>query len=149
MSKILAISSPGGHWIQLTRLCKELESKHDIVYAMPSSLFKPQSDQTVYAVTDVSADNKWKLIPCAFQVARILWKEKPKAILSTGAAPGFVAIMLGKVFGIKTIWVDSIANVKRLSRAGTMVKKHADVVITQWQHLSDDASNIHYAGSVL
>ena len=146
--KLFAISSPGGHWIQLTRLCAGLEQQYQIVYAMPDKLFKPKRDQKVYSVIDVSADDKWKLIPCALQVAYILLKERPDAILSTGAAPGVVAIMLGKLLRIRTIWVDSIANVQKISRSGEMVKNRADVFITQWEHLSDQQT-ILYKGSVL
>ncbi|MGB1256033.1 MAG: oligosaccharide biosynthesis protein Alg14 [Thiolinea sp.] len=146
--KIFAISSPGGHWIQLTRLCQGLEDKHHIVYAMPDKLFKAKKNQKIYSVVDVSADDKWKLIPCALQVAWILLKERPDAIMSTGAAPGAVAILLGKLFRIRTIWVDSIANVQKISRAGRLIQKHADTFLTQWPHLSDEQRILH-KGSVL
>lgn len=148
--KLLAISSPGGHWIQLNRLSAGLEDRYRVVYAMPAALFTATSlsGRKVYAVTDVSADNKWRLIPCALQVLYILLKERPKAILSTGAAPGAVAIWLGSFLGIRTIWVDSIANVKQISRAGRLAKKRADVFLTQWEHLSN-GQDIHFKGAVL
>ncbi|MEZ5452691.1 MAG: oligosaccharide biosynthesis protein Alg14 [Thiothrix sp.] len=149
--KLLAISSPGGHWIQLTRLCKGLEDRYAIVYAMPAALFgvsKALGEQKIYSVTDVSADDKWRLIPCSLQILYILLKERPKAILSTGAAPGAIAIWLGSFLGIRTIWVDSIANVKQLSKAGRLAQKRADVFLTQWEHLSDGQS-ILYKGAVL
>ena len=139
LPKLLAISSPGGHWIQLTRLSAELEARYQVVYAMPAALFteRSRSERKVYSVMDVSADDKWRLIPCALQVLYILLKERPKAILSTGAAPGAVAIWLGSFLGIRTIWVDSIANVKQISRAGKLAKKRADVFLTQWEHLTN------------
>ncbi|MBO0611811.1 oligosaccharide biosynthesis protein Alg14 [Thiothrix fructosivorans] len=148
--KLLAISSPGGHWIQLNRLSAELENRYQVVYAMPAALFTSTSlsERKVYAVTDVSADDKWRLIPCALQVLYILVKERPKAILSTGAAPGAVAIWLGSLLGIRTIWVDSIANVKQISRAGRLAKKRADVFLTQWEHLSN-GEDILFKGAVL
>jgi UDP-N-acetylglucosamine:LPS N-acetylglucosamine transferase len=152
--KLLAISSPGGHWIQLNRLSTELEDRYQVVYAMPAGLFastslsERQDGRKVYAVTDVSADDKWRLIPCALQVLYILLKERPQAILSTGAAPGAVAIWLGSFLGIRTIWVDSIANVKQISRAGHLAKKHADVFLTQWEHLSN-GEDILFKGAVL
>lgn len=148
--KLLAISSPGGHWIQLNRLSAELENRYQVVYAMPAGLFTSASlsERKVYAVTDVSADDKWRLIPCALQVLYILLKERPKAILSTGAAPGAVAIWLGSFLGIRTIWVDSIANVKQISRAGHLAKKRADVFLTQWEHLSN-GEDILFKGAVL
>ena len=150
--KLLAISSPGGHWIQLNRLSAGLEERYQIVYAMPAGLFTSTSrnerERKVYSVVDVSADDKWRLIPCALQVLYILLKERPKAILSTGAAPGAVAIWLGSFLGIRTIWVDSIANVKQISRAGKLAQKRADVFLTQWEHLSD-GQTIQYKGAVL
>lgn len=149
--KLLAISSPGGHWIQLTRLCKDLEGRYDIIYAMPGALFGTSGTlqgHKVYSVTDVSADDKWRLIPCALKVLYILLRERPKAIITTGAAPGAVAIWLGKLLGIRTIWIDSIANIKQISRAGKLVQKHADIFLTQWEHLSD-GQNILFKGAVL
>lgn len=149
--KLLAISSPGGHWIQLTRLCERLEDRYDILFAMPDTLFNTSAtmgERKVYPITDVSADDKWRLIPCAWQVLRILLQERPQAIVSTGAAPGAVAIGLGKLLRIRTIWVDSIANVKQISRAGRMVQNHADVFLTQWEHLSD-GQRVLFKGAVL
>lgn len=150
-AKLLAISSPGGHWIQLTRLSKGLAEHYHIVYAMPAERFNTAStlgDSKVYSITDVSADDKWRLIPCALQILYVLLKERPKAILSTGAAPGAVAIWLGSFLGIRTIWVDSIANVQQISRAGRLAKKRADVFLTQWEHLGN-GKTILFKGAVL
>ncbi|MDD5392003.1 MAG: oligosaccharide biosynthesis protein Alg14 [Thiothrix sp.] len=149
--KLLAISSPGGHWIQLTRLCERLEDRYSIIYAMPNTLFNSAATlggRKVYSITDVSADDKWRLIPCTLQVLYILLKERPQAILSTGAAPGAVAVWLGKLLRIRTIWVDSIANVRQISRAGRLAQKQADVFLTQWEHLSDGQS-VLFKGAVL
>ena len=148
--KVLAVSSPGGHWVQLNKICNKLEQKYPIVYASPRSQYslKKDSGRTVHNILDVSADNKLMLIPLAMQMLFIFFRERPQTIISTGAAPGVVAILLGKILGIKTIWVDSIANVQQLSRSGRMVKSRADVVITQWEPLSD-GKNILHKGAVL
>ena len=160
--KILAVSSPGGHWVQLNKICNKLEVKHPVIYATPRSQYQlkkkdtnkadpakgSDGERTVHNILDVSADNKPMLLPLAVQMLFLLFKERPQTIISTGAAPGVVAILLGKYLGIKTIWIDSIANVQQLSRSGRMVKSHADVVITQWEPLSD-GENIRHKGAVL
>jgi UDP-N-acetylglucosamine:LPS N-acetylglucosamine transferase len=148
--KILAVSSPGGHWVQLNKICNKLEDKYSVVYASPRSQYqlKQQGARIVHNILDVSADNKPMLLPLAFQMLYLFLKERPQTIISTGAAPGVVAVLLGKYLGIKTIWIDSIANVQQLSRSGRMVKSHADLVITQWQPLSDEKT-IFYKGAVL
>lgn len=150
-TKVLAISSPGGHWIQLNKICNRLEDQFDVVYATPGAHYKasPQTNsRKTYAITDASADSKLNLIPVMFQLLFIFLKERPHTIISTGAAPGVIAILLGKFLPIKTIWIDSIANVKTLSRSGKIAKKHANLVITQWETLSDE-KHVLYRGSVL
>ncbi len=148
--KVLAIASPGGHWIQLNKVCNPLEDRFDMVYVTPGAQYATatKNSRKVLTITDASADSKHKLIPLAFQLLFIFIKERPSAIISTGAAPGAIAFLLAKFLPIKTIWVDSIANVSQISRSGRMVQKHADKIITQWQPLSD-GENIIYKGSIL
>lgn len=150
-TKVLAISSPGGHWIQLNKICNPLESQFKVIYATAGTQSKPASNPShrkIYSIMDASADSKLKLIPVTFQILYILVRERPNTIISTGAAPGVMAILLGKFLPIKTIWIDSIANVKTLSRSGKMVKNHASLVVTQWEALSDQ-KEVVYKGSVL
>lgn len=147
--KVLAISSPGGHWIQLNKICNEMEKRFDVVYATAGTQYSSKnSSKTIHNIIDASADSKLKLIPLVFQLLWIMAKERPSTIISTGAAPGAIAMLLAKILPIKTIWVDSIANVAVLSRSGRLVKKHADLVVTQWEPLSN-GENIIYKGSVL
>jgi len=148
--KVLAIASPGGHWIQLNKICNPLEDRFDLTYVTPGSEYASavKNSRKVLNVTDASADSKIKLIPLAFQLLWIFIKERPTAIISTGAAPGAIAFLLAKFLPIKTIWVDSIANVSQISRSGRMVMKHADKVITQWEPLSD-GEKVVYKGSIL
>ncbi|PID47486.1 MAG: oligosaccharide biosynthesis protein Alg14 [Proteobacteria bacterium] len=147
--KVLAVSSPGGHWIQLNKICNDLEGRFDVVYATAGAQYdSQQSQRKIHNIIDASADSKLRLIPLAWQLLFIMIKERPYAIISTGAAPGAVAVLIAKFLPIKTIWVDSIANVAKLSRSGEMVKHHANLVLTQWEPLSD-GKKIRYQGSVL
>jgi len=147
--KVLAISSPGGHWIQLNKICNAMEDRFDVIYATAGTQYSSKnSTRKVHNIIDASADSKLKLIPLVLQLLLIMIKERPSTIISTGAAPGAIAILIAKFLPIKTIWVDSIANVAILSRSGRMVKNHADLVVTQWEPLSD-GENIIYKGSVL
>ena len=148
--KVLAIASPGGHWIQLNKICNPLEDRFDVVYVTPGAQYTSvaKNSRKILNVSDASADSKLMLIPLAFQLLWIFIKERPSAIISTGAAPGAIAFLMAKFLPIKTIWVDSIANVSQLSRSGRMVQKYANKVITQWEPLSD-GKDIIYKGSIL
>jgi hypothetical protein len=69
-------------------------------------------------------------------------------VISTGALPGYFSLRLAKLFGVKTIWIDSIANVEELSLSGQMIGKHADLWLTQWPHLAKPGGPL-YRGTVL
>ena len=146
--KVLAIASPGGHWIQLNKICNPLEDRFEVVYVTPGAQYSSASSRKMLNVSDASATSKLNIIPLAFQLLWIFIKERPTAIISTGAAPGAIAFLLAKFLPIKTIWVDSIANTAEISRSGRMVMKHANLVMTQWEPLSD-GQNITYKGSIL
>lgn len=147
-SKVLAIASPGGHWIQLNKICNPMEDRFDVVYVTPGAQYGSNSgSRKVLTITDASATSKLNLIPLTFQLLWIFVKERPAAIVSTGAAPGAIAFLLAKVLPIKTIWVDSIANTAEISRSGRMIMKHADLVMTQWEPLSKNG--VIYKGSIL
>jgi hypothetical protein len=48
----------------------------------------------------------------------------------------------------RTIWIDSIANVERLSSSGAQARRVADVWLTQWEHLARPEGP-EYWGAVL
>jgi hypothetical protein len=73
---------------------------------------------------------------------------RPKLIVSTGAAPGFFALMFGKLTNSKTVWIDSIANAEQLSLSGKKVRKYADVWLTQWPNVQEPDGPT-YVGSVI
>ena len=66
----------------------------------------------------------------------IMLRERPDVIISTGAAPGLLAVVLGKLMGARTLWLDSIANADRLSLSGKLAGRYANLWLTQWPHLA-------------
>jgi hypothetical protein len=73
---------------------------------------------------------------------------RPDLIVSTGAAPGAIALAIGKLHGAKVVWVDSVANAEKLSMSGRLCSLFADLCLTQWPHLASERGP-HYAGAVL
>ena len=101
-----------------------------------------------YVVNDSNLRAKFQLLKTAFRLARIVLIERPDIVISTGAAPGYFAVRLGRLIGAQTIWLDSIANVEQLSISGAKVGRFADLWLTQWPHLARPGGP-YYAGSVL
>lgn len=146
--KVLAISSGGGHWIQLLRIAPAFVD-HEMIYVTVD----PASHQQVggarfYVVNDATRWNKLGLLKAAARLAWIILTEQPHVIVSTGAAPGYLAIRIGRWLGIRSVWVDSIANAETLSLSGERVGRHADLWLTQWRHLQRPQGP-WYAGAVV
>jgi hypothetical protein len=146
--RLMAVSSGGGHWIQLLRV-SEAFSHCDVAYVTVHDHYRSQvAGHRFYSVNDATRWNKFGLIMMALRLAWIIWTEKPEIVISTGAAPGYVALRLGRLMGARTIWLDSLANIEQISMSAQKIGRHADLWLTQWSHLAKPEGP-HYAGSVL
>lgn len=146
--RVLAVASGGGHWVQLQRLRPALEH-HDVVFVTTHPGYKSEvAPHRFYAVNDASRTTKLALLVLAIRMLAILIRERPDVVISTGAAPGYFALRLGRMLGARTIWIDSIANVDEMSMAGRLAKPYADLWLTQWPHLASEQGPT-FAGAVL
>lgn len=146
--KILAVASIGGHWVQLLRIAKPMEKDYEVVYLCTHPKCATMVEgQKFYVMEDYSRWDAWKMIPAFFKLLGVVRKERPEAIVTTGAAPGLMCLLAGKVLGKKTIWVDSIANVQHLSASGRIAQKFASKIYTQWRDLA--TPRVAFAGNIL
>lgn len=146
--KLLAVASGGGHWVQLLRVASAFQGC-DVTYVSTHASYRSQVEGHKFlTVSDSSLSTKFGLVRTALQLATIIWNERPDIVVSTGAAPGYFALRLGRLFKARTIWLDSIANVEKLSLSGAKIGRHADLWLTQWPHLARPEGP-HYEGSVI
>lgn len=147
MKKVLAVASGGGHWVQLLRLRKSFEGC-EVVYVTTNADYAAEVTDRLLVVKDANLNEKLKLVTMFMQMFWIIVKNRPDVVITTGAAPGYAAIMFGKLFGARTMWIDSIANADELSGSGQRARRWADVWMTQWEHLACDDGPI-FKGKVL
>jgi hypothetical protein len=100
-----------------------------------------------YVVNDATRWNRLGLVACALRVLWVLVRVRPDVIVTTGAAPGFFAVVFGKLMCARTVWIDSIANADELSGSGARVGRFADLWLTQWPHLASEGGP-RYEGAV-
>jgi UDP-N-acetylglucosamine:LPS N-acetylglucosamine transferase len=146
--KVLAVASSGGHWAQLLRVIPAFSSFEIVFITILKSYHSDVPNNKFYVVNDANRWNKLALIGLAMRVGWIVLKERPDIVVSTGAAPGYFALLFGRLVGAKTIWIDSITNIDSLSMSGSLVGKYADLWLTQWPHLAK-LEGPKYGGAVL
>jgi UDP-N-acetylglucosamine:LPS N-acetylglucosamine transferase len=145
--RILAVASSGGHWVQLRRLTPAFKG-HDVAYMTTDPRHRDEvPGGRFYSAHDANKDEKLRLAQSAVKILLVLLRERPDVIVSTGAAPGYLALRLGKFVGARTVWVDSMANAEELSLSGKMASSRADLCLTQWPHLA--GGRVNYEGAVL
>jgi UDP-N-acetylglucosamine transferase subunit ALG13 len=147
--RLLAVASGGGHWMQLRRIAAAFEGFETVYVSVDPVPPVALAGQRYYQVRDASRRSPLAFVPLAPQLTRILLKERPEVVVTTGAAPGLVALALARrLCGSRTVWIDSIANAERMSTSGEYARRVADVWLTQWEHLARPEGP-HYWGSVL
>lgn len=130
--RLLALASGGGHWIQLMRLRPAFDAFETSYVSMFDSYAETLDGARFHTVPDASRFDLKSFGPVFARAVRIIAKERPRAIVTTGSAPMLAFILLGRMTGRRTLWIDSIANSERMSSSGRLAKKLAHKVVSQW-----------------
>ena len=147
-TRVLAVASGGGHWEEL-RLLEASFAETTVTYATTlAGLAEREALPRHFLVTDCNRNERLRSLWCLLQIAALLIRVRPHVVVSTGALPGYLAIFLGKRFGLRTIWIDSVANGEEISMAGQIARRHADLWLTQSPYVAEKFG-AEYAGSVL
>lgn len=145
--RVLAIASGGGHFVQLMRLSPAWAGHRVSIATVDPATRVLAGDAPFYTFRDVSRADWWRIPAAAFDIARILIRVRPQVIITTGALPGLIAAALARPFGVRSLWVDSIANSEVLSGSGGQAARICNQVVTQWPHLASE--KVAHWGSVL
>jgi UDP-N-acetylglucosamine:LPS N-acetylglucosamine transferase len=134
---VLVVTSGGGHWVEFRRLAPALNGL-DVSFASVRPEYAKQVEgHPYYLLPDFHRRNLWALPFAVFTTTNLVLRLRPEVVVSTGAAPGLLALALAKwLVGSRTIWIDSLANAETLSGSGKLARVVADVWLTQWGHLA-------------
>lgn len=156
-TRIVAIASAGGHWVQLMRL-RAAWAGCVVTYVTTNPGLRAVLGELAEAEGQPMPDfriivegNRWqkgRLILQLLQLLFLMLRLRPDAVISTGAAPGYFALRFGKLVGARTLWIDSMANAEEMSLSGRKVQPYADLWLTQWPHL-ERPEGPRFLGSVL
>jgi UDP-N-acetylglucosamine:LPS N-acetylglucosamine transferase len=102
----------------------------------------------INVLADANQRTPWRLLICAAQTLRLVMSVRPRVVLTTGAAPGLLAIVFGKLAGARTVWIDTVAGVERMTLSGRLARRFTDVYLVQWPHLARP-NGPYFRGSVL
>lgn len=148
--KMCITASAGGHLSQLLSL-GPVWGDYEVICVSTGRMVKEKLETIgkTYIVGECNREHPIQTMGVLFKCLRIIVKERPDVVFSTGAAAGFLMCFWGKLFGAKVIWMDSIANARKLSMSGRMIRPFADIILSQWPDVAAKYPNVEYTGEVI
>ena len=131
--KVCLVGSSGGHLTHLYML-KDFWKDKDRFWVTfdkedARSILKNKKVIPCYYPTNRNIKN---LIKNTFLAIRVLLKEKPDLIISSGAAVAVPFFYIGKILGAKLIYIEVFDRIDKPTMTGKMVYPIADKFVVQW-----------------
>lgn len=83
-----------------------------------------------------------------FQSLKIFFKEKPDAVVSTGADTAIAFCIIAKLFGKKLVFIESFCRVSSPSVSARIAYPFSDLFFVQWPGMKKFFKRAIFAGSV-
>lgn len=153
--KLLVAASAGGHANDLSALLERAEAMWPAKPAVYVTTAEVRADafrstgMRVYVVREADRRTPISAVVATFQTLRVIWRERPDAIVTTGAMPMAIMCVWGRLFGAKIAWVDCLSQVDTLSLSGRAIRRLAHLTLTQWPDVATRFRKVEYAGEVL
>ena len=132
--KVCLVGSSGGHLTHLYMLKPFWENKKRFWVTFDKedarSLLNGEKVYPCYYPTNRNIKN---LIRNTVVAWKVLHKEKPDLIISSGAAVSVPFFYLGKLFGSKLIYIEVFDRIDKPTLSGRLVYPIVDKFIVQWE----------------
>ena len=132
--KVCLVGSSGGHLTHLHML-KDFWKDKDRFWVTfdkedARSILENEKVIPCYYPTNRNIKN---LIKNTFLAIKVLLKEKPDLIISSGAAVAVPFFYIGKILGAKLIYIEVFDRIDKPTVTGKLVYPIADKFIVQWE----------------
>jgi UDP-N-acetylglucosamine:LPS N-acetylglucosamine transferase len=148
--RALLVCSPGGHLLEMLFLEPSWRDLDTTWVTLPAAdvehLLANHRKILGHGPTNRSLRNLVRNLVLAVRVIR---RERPDVILSAGAALAVPFFLVGKLYGCRLVYVESLARTSSLSMSGRMVYPLADAFFVQWPGAARGRAKAVHAGCIL
>ena len=145
---ICIVSSCGGHLTEV-RMLIDTYNKYKHFYVLNDRALLPM-DMKAKTLFIKHSERDILFFYNLFEAFLILFRYKPKIILSTGAGPVVPFALVGKyIFNIKIIYIESITRINKPSLTGKIMYKISDDFFYQWESLKKYFPEGKYFGPLI
>ncbi len=141
---IVVVASSGGHLTQA--MCATSLVKRDLVLVSNKNMLDGSHFTRVYTIRDTQYNVLIHAVNF-FVALKILLKERPRAMFSTGGPICLPFALAAKITRTRFVFLDTMSRVTELSNSGKIIKKYGlyDSFLCQWEAVAND-SGAEYHG---
>jgi beta-1,4-N-acetylglucosaminyltransferase len=148
--RLLIVCSSGGHLLQMLELRPAWEpfARLWVTFDKPDANALLGDEEVVYAhgPTNRNVPNLLRNLGLAIGLLR---RERPVAILTTGAGVAVPFAWIGRLLGVPTVYVESMTRIHELSLTARLIRPVATRLYAQWPELADaTGSRFRFAGNL-
>lgn len=133
--KVCIVSSCGGHLTEVRALLPAY-ARYSHFYVLNDKAMLPQ-DMEGKTHFIAHSERDWRFFLNLWEAFRILQRERPQVILSTGAGPAVPFALVGRyLFGCRIVFVETITRIQSPSMTGKIMYRLAHDFFYQWESLA-------------
>jgi UDP-N-acetylglucosamine:LPS N-acetylglucosamine transferase len=147
----MLIASSGGHIYEMFCLRGFWEGKDRFWVTFPTADAKYllQDEKEVYWAAYPTVRSLPNLLRNLWLALKLLRKHKPDMILTTGSGVAAPFIWLARLYGIPSVFVESITRITEISLTGRISKPFATKLLVQWPELLSKYRGTEYHGRIV
>ena len=140
--KVLLVCSSGGHfkasqqlqpfWSSCERIWVTFRSKTTEEFLTGSANHPSERVYWAYSPTNRNLPNLFRNLILAF---RVILKHRPDVVLTTGAGVAVPFLIMGRLFGSQTVFIESITRVTSLSLSARLTRPFLNKLYVHWPQL--------------
>ena len=146
---VLLVASSGGHLLQLLTL---REAWHGLPTIWVSNDKEDARSllaaERAHFLPGPYSRNLRSLLANLLLAVRVVVRERPATVLTTGADIAVPFAWVGRLFGAKVVYVESLTRIERVSLSCRLISPVTNRLYVQWPELAERTPKARYAGNV-
>ncbi len=118
------------------RVLQSCYSRYTHFYVLNDKAMLPE-DMIGKTIFIAHSERDWRFLLNLWEAFRILHRERPKVILSTGAGPAVPFALVGRfLFGCRVVFIETVTRINAPSMTGKIMYLLAHDFFYQWESLA-------------
>jgi UDP-N-acetylglucosamine:LPS N-acetylglucosamine transferase len=146
----LLVASSGGHLAQLLALRAWWAERGRtwVTFGTPDARSQLEDERAVWAYHPTTR-NLWNLARNLWLAVRVMRRERPDVVVSTGAAVAFPFFVVAKLMRVPTVYIEVYDRLDSPTLTGRLCRPLTDLFCVQWEEQTRFYPRAQVIGSLL